>query len=82
MIEIDRGGEGVRLWDLRSNSCHWPLGALSEPAEFFCGAPTTTACSYCQEHRARAFVRPYAAARRDKLPSEVRREDKPRKTRG
>ncbi len=29
----------VRLWDLRTNSCRWPLGEPSEQAEFLCGEP-------------------------------------------
>ncbi len=69
MIEKDRGSKGARLWELRTNDCHWPLGKLSEAVEYFCGAPTKPGCPYCPEHRKRAFVRPYAVTRGKKLES-------------
>ena len=59
-METDRK-EGIRLWDLPRNSCHWPLGGLLEHVEFFCGAPTKPGCPYCADHRKLAFVRPYTA---------------------
>ena len=69
MIERDRRSAGVRVWDLRINNCHWPLGELSETAEYFCGAPAKPGSPYCQEHRKRAFVRPYAVTRGKKPES-------------
>jgi hypothetical protein len=47
----------VRLWDLRPNRCRWPLGGLWDRVEFFCGKPADGGCSYCREHRKRAFSR-------------------------
>ena len=48
---------GVRLWDLRLSSCRWPLGTAWEHAEFFCGDVAVPGCSWCKEHRKRAFAR-------------------------
>ncbi len=45
----------VSIWDLRVGTCRWPLGGPWEPVEFFCGQPTVPGCSWCQEHRKRAF---------------------------
>ncbi len=47
----------VRLWDLRTSSCRWPLGEPREQAEFFCGEPAIPGGPYCREHRERAFTR-------------------------
>ncbi|HEX2136037.1 MAG TPA: GcrA family cell cycle regulator [Microvirga sp.] len=73
---------GVRLWDLLGNSCHWPLGGLSERVEFFCGEPTKPGRPYCAEHQRRAFVRPYAARTRDKPATESPPDETLRGTRG
>jgi hypothetical protein len=48
----------ARLWDLEFNSCRWPIGQPWERAEFFCGEPAVAGCSWCREHRSRAFTRP------------------------
>lgn len=48
---------GVRLWDLRLSSCRWPLGSAWEHAEFFCGEAAVPGCSWCKDHRKRAFAR-------------------------
>ncbi len=47
---------GLRLFDLRANTCRWPLGGTWEPAEFFCGERTLTGCPYCKGHQQRAFT--------------------------
>jgi hypothetical protein len=49
--------KGVRLQDLKLNSCRYPLGDAYDRVEFFCGAPTKPGCSWCEEHRRRVFVR-------------------------
>lgn len=55
---MDTGtARGVQLWDLRMTSCRWPLGGTWEPVEFFCGEPAVPGCSWCAEHRQRAFSR-------------------------
>ncbi len=45
----------LRLWDLRTNTCRWPLGDLWQPAEFFCGDATFPGSAYCCEHRQRSL---------------------------
>jgi hypothetical protein len=52
---LDEDIKQVRLWDLRTNSCRWPLGERWEHVEFFCGEPTVPAGSWCKEHRKRVF---------------------------
>jgi hypothetical protein len=54
---------GMRIWDLRLDSCRWPVGPASEPAVFFCGEPTIGGCSWCSEHRPLAFIRRSPQAR-------------------
>ena len=81
-MKIDGAKEGVRLWDLRSSSCHWPLGGLLEHVEFFCGEPAVPGCPYCREHRKRAFVRTHVVERRDRSSAATRpKERSPAKSR-
>ena len=66
---------GVQLWDLRMASCRWPLGGTWEPVEFFCGAPAVPGCSWCAEHRQRAFARaiwPPSKGAKDSSPGKNR----------
>ena len=65
-METDRV-KGVRLWELRTTSCRWPLGERWDHVEFFCGEPIIRGCSWCKEHRARAFVRAWVRGA-DKAP--------------
>ena len=37
MIETDGTLEGVRLWELGTTDCHWPLGGPLEQVEFIEG---------------------------------------------
>ncbi len=52
---MDEDTKQVRLWDLRTNSCRWPLGGMWEHAEFFCGEPSVPGGSWCKEHRKQVF---------------------------
>ena len=63
-METDGAKQGIRLWDLRSTTCRWPLGGPWEHVEFFCGEPTFPSCSYCREHRKRAVVQATGSSRR------------------
>ena len=54
---MDEDTKQVRLWNLRINSCRWPLGGTWEHVEFYCGEPCTAGSPYCKEHRRRAFTR-------------------------
>jgi hypothetical protein len=62
------GASGVRLWDLRRTSCRWPLGGAWEHAEFFCGEPIVSGCSWCKEHRLRAYSRATATVKSHRTP--------------
>jgi hypothetical protein len=53
----------VRLHDLGFGSCRWPVGSSPGPTEFFCGEPVVLGCSWCAEHRKRAFVATKRGAR-------------------
>jgi hypothetical protein len=57
--------KGVRLRNLRKTSCRWPLGGMWEHVEFFCGEPALPGCSWCTEHRKRAFSRSASPLSRD-----------------
>jgi hypothetical protein len=46
---------GVRFLDLPANGCRWPLGAVNDRAEFFCGAPRKPGRSYCGLHHGIAY---------------------------
>ena len=81
-METDHEKEGVRLGDLRPNSCRWPLGGPTDQVEFFCGKTTEPGSPYCKEHQKRAFVRAYSAIRHDKPPFQIRRKEKPPKASG
>lgn len=43
------------LFDLRSDSCRWPIGDPGKPGFFFCGAIALDGQPYCPAHCARAF---------------------------
>jgi hypothetical protein len=59
---------GVWLSDLRSTSCRWPLGGPWDHVEFFCGEPTLPGCSWCKEHRERAFARATGSVSGERRP--------------
>jgi hypothetical protein len=71
----DEDTKQVRLCDLRTNSCRWPLGGIWEHVEFFCGDPTVPGGSWCKEHRERVFSR--AMVRSRKAPTDWGRADGP-----
>ena len=55
-MPINGTARKVRLTELRTNSCRWPLGQRWKVAEFFCGERTVAGCPYCQEDRQLAFT--------------------------
>jgi hypothetical protein len=57
------GPPAVRLLDLALGSCRWPISPTAGPTEYFCGEPAVLGCSWCEEHRRRAFVPPPGKAR-------------------
>jgi len=45
---------GLTLFDLRSDTCRWPLND-GRPEFYFCGEPPAPNSPYCAEHTAVAF---------------------------
>jgi GcrA cell cycle regulator len=43
-------GEPCTIYDLNNFRCHWPLGAIDEPATEYCGALVTDGRVYCPHH--------------------------------
>jgi GcrA cell cycle regulator len=80
---VDENTKQVRLCDLRTNSCRWPLGECWEHVEFFCGEPTVPGSSWCKEHGERVFSRavvrgtPMALKRISPLPEKRITQEKP-----
>ena len=72
---VDNNTKQVRLCDLRTNSCRWPLGECWEHVEFFCGEPTVAGSSWCKEHQRRVFSR--AMVRGGTTPIDWGRADGP-----
>ena len=64
----------LTLIELRYDSCRWPLGGMWDEPEFFCGEPTQPGCSFCVEHRQRAFTRAWVRRDGDTKPELVLRE--------
>jgi GcrA cell cycle regulator len=48
----------VRLLDLDSTTCRWPLGDPRDPDFGFCNRAKIDGVPYCGAHAARAFNRP------------------------
>jgi GcrA cell cycle regulator len=72
-IEAPRPPESevIRLENLTSSMCCWPIGEPGTPAFRFCGKrPTVPAKPYCLEHCMRAFVKS-SKDRRDSTPKPV-----------
>jgi hypothetical protein len=38
-----------------NNGCRWPVGEKALEDDFFCGMPKINGCSYCVEHKKRAY---------------------------
>lgn len=48
----------IKIEDLQYGMCKWPLGEHDDrPPYFYCGKPTEDFCSWCEEHKQRAYVR-------------------------
>jgi GcrA cell cycle regulator len=55
------------LFDLRSNSCRWPVGDPASPEFFFCGSESLDNLPYCAAHARRAYDISAAAVRRSRF---------------
>lgn len=48
----------IRVTDLDSHTCRWPLGDPRDENFHFCGKKVRTGQTYCDEHSAIAYVKP------------------------
>jgi hypothetical protein len=47
--------EGLTIYQLRENTCHWPLGeTYARPPFQYCGEPSLLGRSYCVTHMSKA----------------------------
>ena len=49
---------GIKLSELDSHTCRWPIGDPKDDGFCFCGAKVRTGQTYCDEHAAIAYVKP------------------------
>lgn len=56
-----RADEPITIYDLEWGMCKWPLGEVNDyPPYAYCGEPTgDLGCSWCREHRKRAWTKSY-----------------------
>jgi len=54
--EAEPSKGGKTLLQLGANDCRWPVG--SKPPWRFCARPKVAGKSYCEEHQARAYMKP------------------------
>ncbi|MBR6356278.1 MAG: global cell cycle regulator GcrA-like protein [Alphaproteobacteria bacterium] len=50
-------GENIRLIDLDSHTCRWPIGDPRDEDFCFCGRKVRTGQTYCDEHSQMAYVK-------------------------
>lgn len=50
-------GENIRLIDLDSHTCRWPIGDPRDEDFCFCGKKVRTGQTYCDEHSQMAYVK-------------------------
>ena len=54
-IPTRRNGEGIDIYQLRENTCRWPLGhTYARPPYQYCGEPAEVGRPYCDKHRRKA----------------------------
>lgn len=54
-ITKESAAKGVKLVDLKPDSCRWPLGDPKDPNFCFCGKEVVPGKVYCEEHCAVAY---------------------------
>lgn len=62
--EVIPPGQRKTFMQLENIHCRWPIGAVEDPVEFYCGAPEADVSggeAWCCAHRRRAFTRPMPA---------------------
>ena len=56
--EADHKRKGIPFETLREGRCKFPLGAINDSPEWFCGEPATPiGAVYCERCQARAYNR-------------------------
>ena len=56
-ISTSNDGNKVKLVDLDSHTCRWPLGDPRDDDFGFCGKKVRAGQTYCDEHSAMAYVK-------------------------
>lgn len=55
---VQKNKRGIKLSELDSHTCRWPIGDPKDDNFCFCGAKVRTGQTYCDEHAAIAYVKP------------------------
>ena len=55
--EVHKGGHHVKLMELDSHTCRWPLGDPRDEDFCFCGKKVRMGQTYCEEHANMAYVK-------------------------
>ncbi|MBQ9272027.1 MAG: global cell cycle regulator GcrA-like protein [Alphaproteobacteria bacterium] len=55
--EICKPGVNIKLIDLDSHTCRWPIGDPRDDDFCFCGKKVRTGQTYCDEHAQMAYVK-------------------------
>jgi hypothetical protein len=55
--EADHKRKGIPFETLREGRCKFPLGAINDPPEWFCGEPAPIGAVYCERCRSKAYNR-------------------------
>ena len=55
--EADHKRKGIPFEKLREGRCKFPLGAINDPPEWFCGEPAPIGAVYCERCQAKAYNR-------------------------
>lgn len=55
--KVHKGGHHVKLMELDSHTCRWPLGDPRDEDFCFCGKKVRMGQTYCEEHANMAYVK-------------------------
>jgi hypothetical protein len=63
-------GRPVTIYQLRSDTCRWPLDQASDhPPYMYCGAPTKDTCVWCVKHHQIAYRKSFTYDSAKNVPS-------------
>lgn len=58
-------GEPITIYDLRENTCHWPLGEMHDrPPYMYCGQATVATTPYCRNHCRVSYISGFPPAKK------------------